>query len=406
MVASAPGRHRGQRLQPHELVTIGIFGVLVTGLLIAEVVVDHEPKKLTGLFIIFAWMPLVVIHELAHAFCARLLGWRVCRVVVGFGPRIGSLRVLDVDVEVRLVPIEGFVLPAPRTLRGVRWKSSLIYLAGPGVELLLVLLCWLAIGEPLYRSTEKIPLLGLQAACLAALLGAGWNLVPRSIVTASGKMWSDGMGAIASFFEPASRFEQQIALPVIIEFERLARHGRWADAVDACRRALADGCKSELLERCLVQGLAQVGEYREALGHSRSLAGDVAADEPARDLEVAMLGLAAEVDEAENEAESRARRALDKSPRDAIALAAWGLVQVTRYGLPAGMDSIDRAAKVAVLPHERAFVHPAAAIANARLGRLDEAHRVLAAIESSSLREDCGWMLGWARREVDNAEAR
>ena len=153
---------RDRHLDRHELVTIGIFGTFVTGLLVAEVVVDYEPRKLTALFVFFAWLPLVAIHELGHAFCAKLLGWRVCQVVIGYGPRLGNLRILGLEVEFRLFPLEGFVLPAPRTLRGVRWKSSLIYLAGPGVELLLVLLCWLAVGETLYASTEEIPLLALQ----------------------------------------------------------------------------------------------------------------------------------------------------------------------------------------------------------------------------------------------------
>ena len=51
-------------------------------------------------------------------------------IVVGFGRTIGRFRLGSLAVEVRMIPIEGFVIPAPRTLDHVRLKNALIYFAG------------------------------------------------------------------------------------------------------------------------------------------------------------------------------------------------------------------------------------------------------------------------------------
>jgi len=46
---------------------------------------------------------------------AALLGWYVGRVVIGVGRRLAKFRVGTAVVEIRLLPLEGFVQPCRAT---------------------------------------------------------------------------------------------------------------------------------------------------------------------------------------------------------------------------------------------------------------------------------------------------
>src|SRR5207302_11057413 len=133
----------------------------------------YHPAKLTALFILLFWIPLLVVHESGHALVAALLGWRVRRMVVGMGPRLARFRVGPVPVELRLIPVEGFVEPAPTNLRSPQSKSALIYLAGPGAELLVLVVLALILGvETLLSKTEHLGLLAAQSLAVAVLASA------------------------------------------------------------------------------------------------------------------------------------------------------------------------------------------------------------------------------------------
>src|SRR5262245_7040818 len=102
---------------------IGIFG-------------EFRPANLAVILVLVFWVPLLAVHEFGHAAVAALLGWRVSRVVVGLGPPIARFRAGTAAVEVRLLPLEGFIRCVPTRLRLPQLESALIYFAGPGAELL------------------------------------------------------------------------------------------------------------------------------------------------------------------------------------------------------------------------------------------------------------------------------
>src|SRR5690606_17482112 len=86
------------------------------------------------------------VHELGHASMAAVLGWRVCRIVIGMGKPLLRFRVAGVPVQVCRYPVGGHVVPAPRELQGAPWKSSLIFAAGPAAELLVLLVLVALVG--------------------------------------------------------------------------------------------------------------------------------------------------------------------------------------------------------------------------------------------------------------------
>ncbi len=188
-----------------------LFLALVLGLFAAEVVIDYSPGKLAGLLITLFWFPLLVLHETGHALAAALLGWHVGLVVIGMGRNLTSFRVGRTLVIVRLIPAEGFVRPVPRNLNSPQLKSALTYLAGPGIELLLLgVICAIVGPDTLLSRAESMGLLILQSLCITILLSAFVNLVPHSVTTQNGYVPNDGLGIIRSLLLPDSFYAGMI----------------------------------------------------------------------------------------------------------------------------------------------------------------------------------------------------
>src|SRR3984893_6786158 len=162
-----PAPRRGP-LTPGEWVVFGLFLVIFLGLFVAEIFHNYEPVKLSALLIVLFWIPLLAVHEAGHALVAALLGWYVGQVVIGMGRTIARWQVGTAAVEIRLWPVEGFVKCVPRNLRAPHLKSALIYLAGPGVELLLAGAILLLVGpDELLRKSDDYLLIIWQSLALA-----------------------------------------------------------------------------------------------------------------------------------------------------------------------------------------------------------------------------------------------
>lgn len=189
---------------------LGAFGIAL-GALVAIVVEDYEPVKLAPVFMLLSWFPLIALHELGHAAVARLVGWRVDAIVIGFGVEALRFRLLGVPCTLKAYPLGGYVVPGPRSTAGIRLRSALVYAAGPGVELLLVGAIALALGpDALLSRSDAIGTIALQAVAIAALIGAATNLVPRRVQTERGESYTDGMGILVSLFRSARSYGLEV----------------------------------------------------------------------------------------------------------------------------------------------------------------------------------------------------
>lgn len=203
-----------QPLNGEERFTYIGFLVLVCGLFIAEIWRDYEPAKLSGLLAVLFWFPLLALHELGHAAAAAGLGWHVGQVVIGMGRKLITFRLGSAVIEIRAVPIEGFVKSVPTNLRQPHLKSALIYLAGPGVELVLAAVVLAAIGPArMFAKTDAYLIIALQSLALIATTQAVLNLLPHSIYLSPSDQQgipNDGLGILRSFQYPESHYARLI----------------------------------------------------------------------------------------------------------------------------------------------------------------------------------------------------
>ena len=212
-----------------------VFGTVFTLLILAAIFEEYSPRKLSIVFIIVFWVPMLVVHELGHALAAKLLGWRVREIVIGFGRDLWQFRVGNTVVKLKLVPVEGYVLPAPREATSVRVKSLLIYAAGPGIELAILGALIIALGwDTVFNDTDDIGRIALHSLAIVILYGAGFNLLPFRTDGAV----SDGLGILSSPFIP----DEAIQLRLLTFELRAVRK-----MLDSGAGARALHCSSDLL---------------------------------------------------------------------------------------------------------------------------------------------------------------
>lgn len=185
-----------------EIIIILLFSISFLVLMGMEIISDYQPRKLSAILFVIFWIPLLFIHEFGHAIMAKLLGWEVSQIHIGIGQRLVSSQIFGVPIEIRAIPLEGFVKTAPKENEYSRYKNALIYFAGPGIELLIFFtILWVLGNEWMFAITDNYANIALQSFAFAALAGAVINLIPVAIITKDGTTPNDGLGIILSLFE-------------------------------------------------------------------------------------------------------------------------------------------------------------------------------------------------------------
>jgi len=188
-------------LKPFEVVFIALLSIAFLLMMTMEFLTDFSPRKLSVLLFLVSWIPLLFIHEFGHAVMAKIAGWKITRISIGFGPRLTKTHIFGVPMEIRAIPLEGFVQTAPSNLQWVRSKNALIYFAGPGIELLIFFSILAILGsEQMFTVTDNYFDIAIKSFAFAALAGAIINLIPIGIRTEDGTTPNDGLGILQCIF--------------------------------------------------------------------------------------------------------------------------------------------------------------------------------------------------------------
>ncbi len=197
---------------PNEWGVMVIIALTFAVLIGLELAKDFTVAKLSVPFFLISWVILLVVHEFGHALAAKFLGWHVDLVCIGTGKVRFRRRIFGMPVEFRSIPISGFAQPRPADLISPQLKQCVIYAAGPGIELLLVAVIAALVGpNAMLHRSQEVWIVALQSFCVAAVFGAGFNLIPFPHQTRNGVAWSDGLGIIMSWKIPTSEFEKRLS---------------------------------------------------------------------------------------------------------------------------------------------------------------------------------------------------
>jgi hypothetical protein len=191
---------------PGDWLLVICFGLFIFAMLVGIIFHDYQPIKLGILFVLGFWVLLLATHEAGHALAARWLGCEVKRIVLGMGWTLGSFRVKEIPVEIRLAPVEGFVQFDPSGLNWPRLGKAFIYFAGPATDLLLGLIALFTVGAGQFgvHSDDYSHILW-QSFVLACFAQGILNLIPHSVSTPQGRIPNDGLGILLSLWADPNR---------------------------------------------------------------------------------------------------------------------------------------------------------------------------------------------------------
>jgi len=248
-----------------------IVGTIITILFLAAVFEEYTPQKLSIIFYVVFWVPMLILHELGHAVVARMVGWRVREIVIGFGRTLWHLQYGETRIKIKLAPIEGYVLPAPVDTDNIRLKSMAIYAAGPGAELLLLALMLMVFGwNTVFNDSDAVSLIALKTLAVVILVGAGFNLLPFKTDGAV----SDGLGIISSPFMSDEAIEMRLLTIEIREIQKMLDRDRADLAIEEIQALRQRFPRNQWLTLLYGVALAAGGRTDEA----RALARDKLAE--------------------------------------------------------------------------------------------------------------------------------
>jgi hypothetical protein len=196
------------------LIGLALLGIL--GLFAAEIAGSPTRAQVAVVAFFLAWGPLLVVHELGHALAAISVGWQVSEIALGFGRELWRFSIAGTLVRVKLLPVEGYVRPSPRTPGWARWKSAWIYLWGPGAELLVAAGLYLASDGRLFQRSDVPRVLALQGVAAAIGLSLVFNLLPLPL----GGRVNDGLGIFISLLAPRDAWASHLVAPFLLAARR------------------------------------------------------------------------------------------------------------------------------------------------------------------------------------------
>ncbi len=175
---------------------VEIPGLIVVGLIL--VYTGSKEASNLGWFLINVSLFLIVsffttiIHELGHAFTARLTGQDVIAISFGRGKNIFSKKVFDTYLDFKKIPLGGLTFYLPKASVWFRTKTIIITAAGPIANLLVAWLLWEQMKrfDFVYSVINEVAFIPIFF--LSNLVTGCVNLIPFRFSSSVGEIWTDG----------------------------------------------------------------------------------------------------------------------------------------------------------------------------------------------------------------------
>jgi tetratricopeptide (TPR) repeat protein len=209
-------------------------------------------------------IPLIVLHELAHALAARLLGLRVFAIHLGAGRVLWVRRIGGIRWYIKPVPLVGITVIAGAEMPDYRKRIFLLHLAGPGFHAGLCALLWglLALLPGLPPSGLLWQGLVVALWTNAALLIA--NLFPRKLASLGGISGTDGWAMIHILRADEEELQKRYAMYYMQESLDAADRGDLAAGRDWAEKGLARYPQDALMINLMGFIYTRLNEYAQA----------------------------------------------------------------------------------------------------------------------------------------------
>ncbi|HZQ46842.1 MAG TPA: site-2 protease family protein [Verrucomicrobiae bacterium] len=220
----------------------------------------------------------VLPHEFGHALAGKLVGFRVFAVIAGSGRIFYKRRLLGFDMELKFVPFGVVTILTPKSDRNFKLNYAFCIFAGPLVNLLVVLIMFLAMPRPIwshgdfgqFHGNPFLIFLGQKLMPLQMILAANiWvlasNLWPRHINSSiAGRIPNDGLSLLKIAFMKPERINRLLTMTYVYEASEAFQEKRYKEARKWCEEGLAKYPENQLLVNQLGITFLQQELFQEA----------------------------------------------------------------------------------------------------------------------------------------------
>ncbi len=187
----------------------------------------------------FLWLilfPIIFIHEMGHALTARILGFKVFSVTMGYGRKILEFELFQIPIIFNLFPLQGLTLALAKTRRLFKTRMWLYVAGGPATHILSVFLCYQILGADGFLETISPRNLFLGFAPLTGFIYANAFLflnamIPRKLHLPTGPAFNDGYQLLTIPFRKTEWLEDLELVFIELEAIGFIRQEEYDDAL-------------------------------------------------------------------------------------------------------------------------------------------------------------------------------
>jgi tetratricopeptide (TPR) repeat protein len=218
-------------------------------------------------FFFFQYL-LIILQEFGHALTARMVGFRVFSLRIGYGKTIFETSLFGIPVIINALPFIGLTTAVPRTESLLKLRLGLYVFAGPSTHIFFLAVVYVISPDSFYlgyvvpkalTGFAPIEMLNITNILLLAV-----NLFPHRVVKPMGEFITDGYHLLKILFtKQPSLKEYQDAVPRLEALEHM-RRGEVEKAIAIYQRLLAAAPGNDLLRHDLAIANLHRGEYEQA----------------------------------------------------------------------------------------------------------------------------------------------
>ena len=193
----------------------------------------HIIEPLTVIAVCLMSPIAMVVHEIGHALCARLIGLEVSTVVIGVGRRLWRGTIFGTCFTVHAWPVLGLTYLGARNLHFLRTRLWLATIAGPLTNVLLVVATFVLVSPQTFFGSS-VALLWMVVNLITTL----GTILPYTFKQGGTTLVSDGLALLQIPGKTTEQLEPHLFTAPLMRAYALFEDGNFSGALAVCNDAL------------------------------------------------------------------------------------------------------------------------------------------------------------------------